>query len=154
MKILTLGLLIKDGKLLLAMKKRGFGTGKWNGYGGKLKDGESVEDALIREIKEEGNVDVKKENLIPIGYIDFYFNDKEEFNQSVQIFKIETWEGEPQETEEMKPEWFEFEKIPWKEMWVGDDKWIPFAISNKKFKGEIHFDEGGKKLASADIHEE
>jgi hypothetical protein len=31
----TLLFLIKDQKILLAMKKRGFGKGRWNGVGGK-----------------------------------------------------------------------------------------------------------------------
>ena len=47
-------LLDKDNKkVLIAMKKRGFGVGKLNGAGGKLKEGETVEQALLRETKEE-----------------------------------------------------------------------------------------------------
>ena len=36
MKQATLCLLVKDNEILLAMKKRGFGVGKWNGVGGKI----------------------------------------------------------------------------------------------------------------------
>ena len=36
-----LELILKQKKILLAMKKRGFGSGKWNGYGGKVKENES-----------------------------------------------------------------------------------------------------------------
>lgn len=57
----TLCLLIKDGKILLAMKKRGFGVGRWNGAGGKF-DSEKDKDILgaaIRETKEEIGVYVK-----------------------------------------------------------------------------------------------
>ncbi|CAN0505072.1 unnamed protein product, partial [Ectocarpus sp. 12 AP-2014] len=32
-------------EILLGMKKRGFGEGKWNGFGGKVESGESVEEA-------------------------------------------------------------------------------------------------------------
>ena len=39
--------------ICLAMKKRRFGVGKWNGVGGKLEEGESIEDAARRETKEE-----------------------------------------------------------------------------------------------------
>ncbi len=47
-KILTLGF-IRDGKkLLLGMKKRGFGAGKWNGFGGKVDPGETILDGAIR----------------------------------------------------------------------------------------------------------
>ena len=54
----TLCLLIKDNKILLPIKKRGFGKGKNNGVGGKLEDGETELEAMIRETKEEIGVDV------------------------------------------------------------------------------------------------
>jgi 8-oxo-dGTP pyrophosphatase MutT (NUDIX family) len=41
------------GEVLLAMKKRGFGAGKWNGVGGKVQEGEDIVVAALREIKEE-----------------------------------------------------------------------------------------------------
>jgi 8-oxo-dGTP diphosphatase / 2-hydroxy-dATP diphosphatase len=37
-------------EILLGMKKRGFGAGKWNGFGGKLEENESNEDAAKRFI--------------------------------------------------------------------------------------------------------
>ncbi len=98
MKNLTLSFLFKDGQILLAMKKRGFGDGKWNGYGGKVEEGESIEEGAIREIKEEGNVKVQKEDLENFGVIDFYFPDKPDWNQRVHIYKILKWEGKPEET--------------------------------------------------------
>ena len=33
-KILTLLMVVQDGKVLLGYKKRGFGEGMWNGFGG------------------------------------------------------------------------------------------------------------------------
>ncbi len=151
MKNLTLSFLFKDGQILLAMKKRGFGDGKWNGYGGKVEEGESIEEGAIREIKEEGNVKVQKEDLENVGVIDFYFSDKPEYNQRVYIYKILKWEGRPEETEEMKPEWFYFDKIPFDKMWVGDDQWLKRVIKGEKVFGEIHFDEEGKKLGLVDL---
>lgn len=44
-------------RLLLGLKKRGFGQGKWNGFGGKLDEGESPRQAAIREMKEESDVE-------------------------------------------------------------------------------------------------
>jgi hypothetical protein len=40
LSIQNLCLFRKDGQILLAMKKRGFGAGKWNGYGGKVQPDE------------------------------------------------------------------------------------------------------------------
>jgi 8-oxo-dGTP pyrophosphatase MutT (NUDIX family) len=48
-KQMTLGYLVRGDEVLMAMKKRGFGVGKWNGTGGKLQPGETVEEAMIRE---------------------------------------------------------------------------------------------------------
>ena len=48
----TLCFLINNSQVLLAMKKRGFGVGKWNGTGGKVIGDESVEQAAKRETKE------------------------------------------------------------------------------------------------------
>lgn len=47
-KLLTLVLVVQPGRVLLGMKKRGFGAGKWNGFGGKVHLGESIEQAARR----------------------------------------------------------------------------------------------------------
>lgn len=41
-KIYTLVLLLRQPNILLGLKKRGFGVGKWNGFGGKVEEGETV----------------------------------------------------------------------------------------------------------------
>ncbi len=151
MKIVNLIFLIDGEKILLAMKKRGFGIGKWNGYGGKLEEGETVTEAAVREVKEEAGVDITESDLEHSGTIDFYFDDKPEWNQRGEIYTIEKWMGEPQETEEMKPAWFSFEQIPYSEMWVGDDQWLPYLLRGEHFTGEAHFVDGGAKLVSMKI---
>ena len=47
-QLLTLVLIMKGKQVLLGMKKRGFGKGKWNGFGGKVQDGEEILDAAKR----------------------------------------------------------------------------------------------------------
>ena len=49
----TLCLLRRNEEILLAMKKRGFGEGKYNGVGGKIEGTETPEAAMLRETKEE-----------------------------------------------------------------------------------------------------
>lgn len=41
-KVSSLVILRKNGSVLLGLKKRGFGAGKWNGFGGKKEDGETM----------------------------------------------------------------------------------------------------------------
>ena len=55
-KVLSLLYLRRDNEILLAMKKRGFGEGRWNGVGGKVEAGESIEQAMICEAQEEISV--------------------------------------------------------------------------------------------------
>lgn len=47
-KVFTLVLVVQPQRILLGMKKRGFGAGRWNGFGGKLQAGETVEQAARR----------------------------------------------------------------------------------------------------------
>ena len=76
MRQATLCLLLKDDEILLAMKKRGSGVGKWNGVGGKVKIGESAKQAAIREMNEEIGVTADSSCLEKAGKIKFFFKDK------------------------------------------------------------------------------
>ncbi len=44
----TLVLVIEGNKILLGLKKRGFGVGWWNGFGGKINHDETIEEAAKR----------------------------------------------------------------------------------------------------------
>ncbi len=67
-------------KVLLGMKKRGMGQGKWNGFGGKLKPGETIEECALRELEEESGLIGKEENLQWVGRIEFYFAGESPYN--------------------------------------------------------------------------
>jgi len=151
MKTLTLVFLFRDNKILLARKKRSFGVGKWNGYGGKLEGDETSIQGVIRELEEESTLKLGEELFKEVGCIDFYFDDKKEWNQKVIIYRVDDFGGEPQETEEMIPKWFELDKIPYEEMWKGDDEWVSLIIEGKRVKGEIHFSKQGEELSSVQI---
>jgi len=47
-KLLTLVFIIEPDRILLGMKKRGFGAGWWNGFGGKVQPDETIEEAAKR----------------------------------------------------------------------------------------------------------
>jgi 8-oxo-dGTP diphosphatase / 2-hydroxy-dATP diphosphatase len=126
-------------RVLLAMKKRGLGMGRWNGFGGKLKEGESMLEALFREVKEEGEIEIKDPKLI--GIIEFEFPAKGLLLEN-HIFKVRSFSGEPKETEEMSPKWFHIDEIPFNEMWADDVYWMAMFLKDKKFKGKFVFGEG------------
>jgi 8-oxo-dGTP diphosphatase/2-hydroxy-dATP diphosphatase len=119
------------------MKKRGFGAGRWNGFGGKVEPGETIAEAAARELFEEANVVAN--SLEELGVLDFKFVDATP-DLEVHIFRATKFSGEPQETEEMRPQWFEIKDIPYDKMWADDILWLPLLIDGKKFKGEFVFD--------------
>jgi 8-oxo-dGTP diphosphatase len=133
MKHVTLLFLRKEGRILLAMKKRGFGVGKWNGVGGKVEPGESPEEAAIRECQEE--IAVTPRNLHLAGNLHFF--DLPDVEHYCYVYVATEWEGEPSETEEMRPQWFAVEDIPYDTMWADDRLWLPELIQNNPFKGKV-----------------
>ncbi|MBU3901454.1 8-oxo-dGTP diphosphatase [Patescibacteria group bacterium] len=137
-KILTLCVIHRSPKILLGMKKRGFGAGRWNGFGGKLNEGETIEEGLKRETKEEVGVEINDFNKV--GIIEFEFKGNPEILE-VHIFRASDFSGEPAESEEMKPQWFNQDELPFDSMWPDDIHWFPFFLSGKKFRGRFLFGE-------------
>lgn len=153
MRDVTICFLLKENKICLALKKRGFGAGKWNGVGGKVEPGEAITTAAARELKEEIGVSAKHEHLEHTGTIDFHFNDNPSWNQRMHIFLVRVWEGEPGESEEMAPQWYEHDKIPFEKMWVDDPHWLPRIIAGKKILGKFHFRNNGTEIDEFEIKE-
>ncbi|MFA6251992.1 MAG: 8-oxo-dGTP diphosphatase [Candidatus Paceibacterota bacterium] len=140
-KVCTLCFIKENDKILLGMKKRGFGQGRWNGFGGKVKEGESIKQGAVREFEEECGM--RAIDLEEVGVIDFSFLDNGE-KLEVHIFDILKYEGKPSETEEMKPEWFYIKDIPFSCMWPDDTYWMPLFLSGKKIKASFDFDNQDK----------
>ena len=60
------GILIKDGKILLNKRKNEPFKGKWALPGGFVEYGEKVEDAVLREFKEEVGIKAKIKKLVGV----------------------------------------------------------------------------------------
>lgn len=133
---LTLLYLRADGKILMAMKKRGFGKDMYNGVGGKIDPGETIEHALVRECQEEIGatpIDYQK-----VGYL--VFNEHHENVRKlmyIHVFIAAKWTGEIVETEEMRPQWFKENDIPYSKMWPADKLWLPSVLEGNMITGEF-----------------
>lgn len=145
----TLCFLVKGNEVLLAMKKRGFAEGKWNGVGGK-KDGNdyNIKEAAIRETQEE--IGVTPSDMRLVATLNFYHIGKQEDGQQVAVYLSDKWKGEPTETEEMAPKWFGVDEIPYDEMWEDDRHWLPMVLAGEVIEGDFLFD-GNQKLLEQDI---
>ncbi len=131
----TLVYLMKNNKVLFIEKKRGFGAGFINGVGGKVEEGETIEDCAVREVKEE--VGLKVKSLKKRGVILFINNKVEHI--LVHVFVSNDFEGTPKESEEAKPFWIDKDKIPFDKTW-GDDKfWLPNVLNGGFVYAEFEF---------------
>lgn len=134
---MTLVVIHDHEKILLGLKKRGFGSGRWNGFGGKVQDGENIEQSALRELQEE--VGIIPQDLRNRGQIVFSF-EAEPDELEVNIFSANNFSGEVVESEEMRPQWYLHKEIPYDQMWADDPHWSPLVLDGKNVKGKFHFD--------------
>jgi mutator protein MutT len=143
----TLLFLRDKDKILLAMKKRGFGMNRYNGVGGKVNKDENVEQAAMRECQEE--ILVTPLNLEKVAELNFYFpKAKSDWNQQVSVYVCYEWLGDPLESEEMKPEWFNVKNIPYDKMWSDDKYWLPEVIKGNYLNAVFEFDDDDTVIKS------
>jgi mutator protein MutT len=145
-KLCTLLFLCRGDEILLAMKKRGFGAGRWNGVGGKIELAETEEQALVRECQEE--IEVTPTKFEKVAVLDFEFPDGTVDMQG-NVYFATAWQGEPQETEEMAPKWCKISEIPYDDMWQNDIIWLPQVLKGKKLAAHFTFDHHDNMLAAA-----
>lgn len=107
-KILTLCIVHTKDRILLGMKKRGFGQGRWNGFGGKVKKGESIADATKRELQEEAGIvphDLQKRGVLNFTFVG------DPILLEMHVFSANSFSGEPAESDEMKPHMYWLPKV-------------------------------------------
>jgi 8-oxo-dGTP diphosphatase/2-hydroxy-dATP diphosphatase len=126
------------------MKKRGFGAGRWNGFGGKVEEGEAIDQAAKREMQEECGVIV--ETMEKVAVHEFRFQSNLTETLEVHVFRVDSFDGEPTETEEMCPQWFAFNEIPYDTMWADDRYWLPLVLEGKKLRAKFLFGENDTLL--------
>lgn len=135
-KITTLCLVHRHPKILLGMKKRGFGVNKWNGFGGKVAGSEDIEATAKRELLEECGLQARQ--LEKLGFLSFEYPSADEIVET-HIFKVSKFTGVPAESEEMRPRWFATDRIPYDQMWPDDRLWLPLFLAGKNFRGRFVF---------------
>jgi 8-oxo-dGTP pyrophosphatase MutT (NUDIX family) len=142
-KVFTLLLVVDDEneRVLLGEKKTGFGKGFWNGFGGKVEESDpTVLAAALRELEEEACI--KALDAREVGRITFtWIDEPEKPPWLVHIFRADTYSGQPSETEEMRPQWFPVDRIPFRQMWADDQHWYPFVFRRQNFEGTFNFKE-------------
>lgn len=140
-KVMTLCLLRKGDDLLMGLKKIGLGAGFYNGFGGKVEPGETLEECVVREVKEESGLD-----LLEFEKMGIMFFDNIDFIAEVHIYEGLSWSGEPVETDEMAPVWLKIGQLPYDKMWISDKFWHSYFFNRIFFKGWLIFDKNHQVL--------
>ena len=140
-KLLTLVFVHRPGAVLLGMKKRGFGRGKWNGFGGKREGSESMARCAQRELQEETSLSAPLAAFRPRGFLSFHMETDGMADAAtgavskvlnVFIYSVDeaATEGAATESEEMAPKWYEHEQVPYASMWLDDPIWLPSLLGD------------------------
>ena len=137
-------LINNQGEVLLQFKRRGFGVGKWNGPGGKVEPGETLEQAVVREVKEETGLVVSRPERMT--ELEFVFENRGEWDNLTHVYAAKNFSGELVAGEEGELKWFKISALPFKEMWDDDPHWLPEVLAGEFMKMKFYFDSEGKLL--------
>lgn len=92
-----------DGRVLLARRPEGKAmAGLWEFPGGKVEPGETPEAALIRELREELDIDTEESCLAPLTFASHGYD---EFHLLMPLFVCRKWRGTPRPREGQRLEW-------------------------------------------------
>jgi len=128
-------------------KENDFHEGKWNGLGGKLENGESPEDCVIREVKEESGIEISRPHLH--GFITFPLFDGVE-DWYVFIFTAEIFKGSIIDSPEGKLEWIPDSELLKLNLWEGDAIFMKWLFQDKFFSAKFIYKD--KKYISSEVN--
>ena len=134
MKLTTLCYIEKDEKYLMIhriKKKHDVNKDKWIGIGGKFERGESPEDCILRETKEETGLTLTDYRLR--GVLTFVYNDGDEEMEYIFLYTADGFAGELAECNEGTLEWVPKTQIDRLNLWEG--QYAPTGLSTNRLKG-------------------
>lgn len=101
--VAAVALVDTDNRILLAKRPEGKPmAGLWEFPGGKVKDGETPEFALARELAEELAIETRECCFAPLGFASHSYDD---FHLMMPLYVCRMWDGVPQPVEGQTLEW-------------------------------------------------
>ena len=146
----TLCYIEKDGKYLMlhrTKKKNDINKDKWLGIGGKFEEGESPEECIIREVKEETGLTL---NTYKLRCIVTYVSTKWE-TEYMYVFTSNDYTGKLIECNEGDLQWVEKDKVTELNTWEGDKIFVEKIKNNDPFF-TVKFNYDGEKLIKYDLN--
>tara|TARA_B110001450_G_scaffold70206_1_gene66457 strand:+ start:155 stop:571 length:417 start_codon:yes stop_codon:yes gene_type:complete len=120
--VASIALIDANDQILIAKRpKKKHLSGSWEFPGGKVEKGESPENALIREVKEELNIDINNKCIAPLTFSEF---DYKKFHLLLLLYVCRRWEGEPMSMEKNEIKWVKANTLRQYKMPPADDSLI------------------------------
>ena len=118
----TTALIDWQGKVLISLRPENkILSSFWEFPGGKIKNNESPDDAIIREIKEELSLDINKKSLKPLSFNTYTYD---EFHAIIFFYICRSWKGTPISKKNQKILWVEIDKLKKYKFLAGSNKFV------------------------------
>ena len=118
----TVALVDWEGKVLITLRSEDKNLSNfWEFPGGKIKNNESPDDAIIREIKEELSLDINKKSLKPLSFNTYTYD---EFHAIIFFYICRSWKETPVSKKNQKTLWVEIDKLKKYKFLPGSNKFV------------------------------
>ncbi len=142
MKLATLCYIKRNNHTLMLhriKKENDMHAGKWNGLGGKLEAGESPEECVIREVREESGLEIRNPQLK--GVLTFPEFSKGE-DWYVFVFTADDFSGTMIESSEGHLEWISDDRLLDLPLWDGDKVFLKWLEQTRFFSAKFIYHQG------------
>jgi 8-oxo-dGTP diphosphatase len=141
----TLCYVEKSGKTLMlhrVKKKNDIHEGKWNGLGGKMEPGETPEECVVREVKEESGLRIEGPELK--GILTFpRFDGRNDW--LVFLYRAVRFSGRLTDSSEGRLEWIPTARLTELPLWEGDRLFLGWMHGGRFFSAKFVYERGLQK---------
>ena len=140
-----------NGRVLMGRKTRVIGVGLYNGPGGGIEDGETIDEGTVREVREEVSIIIEPAKLQRRAVIvcnNFKNDGLTPFVCKLYVSIAPVWEGVAKQSKELVDlMWFPRNHLPIAQMMAGDRDWVPHVLQGKILTAEVWYAPGMQRLA-------
>lgn len=148
MLLATLCYLHHNGHTLMlhrVKKQNDIHAGKWNGLGGKFESGETPEECVIREVKEESGLEIRNPKLVGL----LMFPQFKGADWYVFVFTAHEFEGELIESSEGHLQWIPDAQVESLPLWESDHVFMPWIREGKFFSAKFMYE--GEEMKNYEV---